>query len=349
MKQIKSCEKGALAVVSTPLQFLNANELIERMDFTHGQIIVAARPEQVEIYSKLPRTAKDIDIRVYAVPRRPRVGAFGVVEALRRLIEAKNLIANAINKTSIQPRSLILGNLKDELHRAIANYFPAAVLYVVDDGAASLRRITQSQGLSERAAFAAGRALGVLNPEVGLQKLAEKARYFSAYDKRLNLDRGIINDYRWLSSHVDSIRQTQETWIIGQPLVETRVMSAVDYRNSILSTLASEGLERLVKYIMHPGEDYAAHHANLESSGIDVKESTLPIEALVLTSKSCPRAAITFYSSAFTTCSKIIGGAMPFVLIDARSKMKTERASELAEIYSSFLDLCVPPHKIYSV
>mgnify|MGYP005852297129 CR=1 FL=1 len=338
---------SAIAIVSTPLQFLNANELIERLNITHAVLLVASATKCVDVYKALPRSGNATTIRYLQVPRKPLSGIAGLAETVNRVREAKRIVKDQILTGEFNPQCVILGNLSDELHLYAANVLSNKVLYIVDDGAATLSTARTKKLLRERFVLAICALAGALVKPRSKTYLQEHSCIFSVFNIVGKVPGNLQNDFRWLRSCFDSVAEVDEIWVVGQYLVEAGIMSADDYKNAVISAIDEQGSNYKACYILHPREKYARHHKQLESYGVAVKSLGIPMEVYMLSNRQVPRRAITFYSSAFGTCSQLFDSSLPFTFIDARSKIHPAHCKHVIPVYEQLLDSVAGPHKIH--
>lgn len=325
--QVLGCgdEQGAgktLAIVSTPMQYINTVELIEKKHLSDAQIFIVCGPYFKADFECLPQSSlvgsaryiRNVSIRVNrALPRIPVLSRRWKIKRIKREVRtfAPKLVDN-----------LVIGNPNDTYHMEFLLTVQCQRLYLVDDGAATIVSIAPKFGLAQE------------DPVV-----------FSAYDQLSSNPSLVLNDYRWLRSMICAqFDQRNEVWFVGQYLVESGMLTSTAYYDLVTRALNCYKGQRLV-YVLHPREVMAAHHERLRAAGISIVRLKTVLELHIISEHIHPIRLAAFFSSVIQNIWTLFGGSIPVDIFDIKSFIKGGGRQRTEEVYEYLKCSCKAPHR----
>lgn len=157
--------------------------------------------------------------------------------------------------------------------------------------------------------------------------------FFTAYDLCVERpDRVVQHGFEQLRAQRACDTNSNETWFIGQNVVEGGVMTAARYE-AFVRHVASRVSSR-VRYVPHPREEPARLAALASSIDIDVTRFDHPIE-LELLARPWPAAIVGVCSSALHSAATICGGAVPVRALRVRGEDLLRFDEGLDDIYET--------------
>lgn len=315
------------AIVSTPLQYLNAMELVTALASQECYLVVLEEHYALDFFSRLPQFSRWTDVA--AVPagnpaERPEAAwRRGMKEAL---ID-RRLHRRFIRLLKQWPRAelVVIGNPRELRHLDFAGLAGGRDILVCEDGTASLRRDVGELSLAKRLRQ---RLLGI-----DIHWL-DGAWWFTAYPEAMGARRHMVNRYDYLRGLLASRRQAagggDDIWLLGQPLVELELLSGADYRTLVADVINQIYAGLTLQYWPHPRETVGNLAELAEIPGLDVKRHGQPVELALIAAEVLPQRVATFYSSAYRTCQAIFGDAVPFDVLEPCTANWAEGHHELS-------------------
>lgn len=348
---MRVAENRVLALVSTPLQWINANEAIEQLGFAGVEIIVLSHSYPRQTFACLLRARGVKAWHFFESPVKDETGYYGLlIERTLRVFRESRVMARVLREMEIsQIDTLILGHSLDVLHRHFANTVRASRTILVDDGAQILKTMADIE-TGRLVAPRRNIQLRLLYRLAGLRYQGfPPVELFTAYNLKNGRVRTIRNDYRLTRALVSKApRPVDEVWIIGQYFYLDGMMTPEDYFGTLAGLVREhyQGLE--VRYILHPREvetDGLSLLTRLEVSPVKLE---MGVELFLISKGILPRRIATYYSSVFQTCQMIFGDLIPFDIVDPEPLWVNENARRtVGPIYAFLRNRSVPPHRLF--
>ena len=297
---------AAVFVIATPLQALNAIEA------RHHFKLAAEECQLVWFHSASEvndRQTEDILGRA-DWPRIHTISHSGAsFRSWKQRFDEVNAIARSVDSSGY----LFLGDYADDMMRHFAHVVGRPKVVVLDDGCSTLlinrsrRDPTVPYDFMPHSFGERGKHL-IKTRGCGMNRsLFDELVFFTVYD--LDGDHRteiVLNTYRHLRHLLPALPLNEETHFLGTWLSESNLMSEDVYLSYIERALNQ--LDRAsVVYLPHRFET-ASKLARIRSElGIEVGESTMPIECRLCLAASLPKLIAGFLTSAFDTCRIFCG------------------------------------------
>lgn len=288
MKMDKSTK--FLVCVSTPLQYINALELLSYLKISESSCFLIITSHNKNTIAQINGICNIINWEGMAVPfiAHSKLWLFSFIYL--KLLFFK-----------FRSRLKVVGNLSDIKNRFLINSSSNFQVFVVDDGANSIlidhlikkKIFSNSNSLNsklEKLFFGNGELLRNRN-----------INFFTAY-KNLSLDNNvkyIKNNFSRLISKTKLSTQTKkevdEIWLLGAHFVKLGIIKADIYRG-ILTSIRDWAEDNGLKFVYFGHRSELTYDASL-FSGIEVITNQEPFELYLLHSSIKPQIIASFYSS----------------------------------------------------
>jgi hypothetical protein len=309
----------AFVAVNSPFQALMATELAHREGWQDHAVLALVQavgpvcPDPEVSLRQMAFVARRFPWRdVMEIPF-----PTNVLARLRRSLKMASQIA--------QHRSvdaLVIGTI----HRRFESYLglmPTRRLVVLDDGMAALRRVELINLIGDenhKLFFRRNKRRGR-----NLVELMHRAEYFSMV--RTSPSHTIIeNNLAWLKAQVRSLPMSNETWLVGQPLVEQGTIQESAYLEAFQARSRAT-FDVVVKYFPHHREDHGAAEIRAAELNAKVVARNAPLELEPLLAQSIPRRVVGIYSTALISLREVLPPScrveltpFPWHLTDVHSK-----------------------------
>lgn len=334
-------------VISTPLQYLNALELVEELGCRERYLVILTQPYTQQDFVELPGFSSWTRIDTFSAGR--LLPGARLSFSLRCLVE---VLADAAvhRRVARQLRQwpamelFVIGNPHEVLHQDFAARGGGQQVLICDDGTTTLA----GPRIRSRCKWLRRRLLGI-SP-----RLLENAWYFTAYPEIQQGGRVLHNRYAYLRSLLAGRSQDREApgeiWFLGQPLVEFGVTTLTAYAKLVRGIRESVYADQRVRYWPHPreSEDNLARLADIV--GVEVASRAGPIELVLARQPTPPARVATLYSSAYQTCHTIFGGAVAFDIFEPHEDHWHPAHSEvrvMRDCYAYFRRHVQAPHRLF--
>lgn len=331
----KADDFPSVAIVGTPLQFINACEFAYRMAISRCQIHVLLYNYEQEAFDILPTIEIVTKIYYWKLWTLPKILPSMLQLRLNRHLR---LISSAILSPKIvkaigQSDKLAIGNINDPLMHHCANSIPCRRLFILDDGFATLNSVKQLAGQS----ILNFKLYGILAWLLRINLHGpHQYELFTSHDVKTDKRNIIKNQYSWIKGQVTcSDQSNNRIWILGQPIPQNGVISEHNYLLCLRKVVNSYSPEKKICYIMHPGESYLGCHTWLVNSGVQIIRNRKPIELHLASCNSFPHRIAAFYSSAVLNCKIIFGNKVNFDIFDLRIFMSQTMREAVDIVYES--------------
>ena len=323
-------------IVSTPLQYLNAVELVVALECSECYLVVMEEYYTLEEFSRLPRFSRWTGVKGISVgkPLEPTAGAWR--RGLREALIDRQLHRRFIRQLKRWPAAdvVVMGNPVELRHHDFCGQAGGRETLVCEDGTATLRGdiIPRSRSKHLRR-----RLLGIDN------HVMDAVWWFTAYPEAMDGRRHIVNSYAYLRSQLASRRQREGgsdgAWLLGQPLAEFNVLDFSSYLALVQGIAEQVYAGQALKYWPHPRESQE-NLAELDKiPGVEVVRRSQPIELELMQAKIMPERVATLYSSAYQTCQAIFGDTVPFDVLEPCYSHWPSGESEVS-VMKEFYALC---------
>ena len=220
---------------------------------------------------------------------------------------------NAAARSMGRPEYLFVGDYAFDLMRHFAHAVKSSKVVVLDDGNSTLLIDRSRRDPAVPYHFMPNSLGGHVKHLVktrlcGMNRsLLDRITFFTVY--ALEPDQGIEvvpNSYRHLRHRLHVLSVNDETHFLGAALSDKNLMSEDVYLSY---------LERALKQLDRASVIYMSHRletapklARIRSElGIEVRESTMPVECRLCQATSVPKLIAGFITSAFDTCRVLVG------------------------------------------
>ncbi|MDI5934161.1 hypothetical protein [Halomonas kalidii] len=334
-------------VISTPLQYLNALELVEGLGCRERYLVILKQHYSEHDYLDLPGFSRWARIDIVSAD---------TLLFYTRLGQPLRCLADMLNDFSVHQRIarvlpqwpamelFVIGNPHEVLHQDFASLGGGQQVLICDDGTTSLA----GPWIRSRCKWLRRRLLGI-SP-----RLLEDAWHFTAYPATPQEGRVLHNRYAYLRSLLAGRSQDRqapgEIWFLGQPLVEFGVTTLTAYAKLVQGIRESLYADQRIRYWPHPreSEDNLARLADI--TGVEVASRAGPIELVLARQPTPPDRVATLYSSAYQTCHLIFGGAVAFDIFEPHEDHWHPEHSEvriMRDCYAYFRRHVQAPHRLF--
>lgn len=339
-----------LAIVSTPLQWINAQEAIHEFELDGSIIVVLSRDYQKSAFAELPCSSRLAGWRFYQAPGKNEARPWRRLKRGRRSFQEGGLVRKVIRELpSSNPETLILGHSRDVLHRAIGNSLSAARYLLVDDGAQIMNTIEDFRN-SELQAPSKKFGTRILEYLAKLDTTEfPTCELFTAYDVIEPSLKIHANRYEWLRTYLRGKMEIRdEVWIVGQYFYQFGMMKAEDYFENLVWLVEQFYSKYQVSYILHPRETWSVRLERLSDYGVKPLRLCRSIELEILFNMSCPDRIATYYSSVFQNSQAMFGNVIGFDIVDPEpAQWQTAHARQLVgPPYRYLRAKAVNPHRL---
>ncbi|MBZ9538049.1 hypothetical protein KGQ90_03705 [Modicisalibacter tunisiensis] len=339
-------ERVAGAVVATPLQYLNALELVEALACRQRYLVIQEAFYRRSDFADLPGFSDWQRVDVIPADRpTPRSGRYArfVIDLVADFV-AHRRVGRVFNDWPVLDQAII-GNPHEVLQQDFASRSGAGDLLICEDGTSSA---VFDPSVESRSRRLRRRVLGVRDD------LLDHVWWYTAYPQGRRSQRLLLNTYAFLRSQLSqrcaTSREDSEIWFLGQPLVEFGVMSAVAYADVIRSIARDVYPGRRLRYLPHPRE-WPDCLARLEAdTGVTLARRSGPVEIELIRCARPPARVGMLYSSAFQTCHTIFAGAIPFDVFEPGAWELAPDNGEtriMRDCYAYFREHVRPPHHFF--
>lgn len=329
-------ECGAVYLVFTPFQYLNALEARQQLKEPPGYLIIVNADHQAEyIWPMLDCSEWYAVFAVDAVgrPDAPIGGSAGRINYYRWQRRARSAL-EYLARILRHPKRLYIGNYLAPLALHFAPLLEPERLILLDDGTQTLAINRWRSGIRQHPALTERFKLALRYRLIGLDlRDFDQVTFFTMYDLELRPgDELIRNDYARLRSLMKEKSISNEIFLLGQSLVEEEILSERDYTSYIEKIVNRTRGDRLV-YIPHKRETADKLDCIRRTFGIEVRRFPLPIEAQLASSRELPKAVYSFYSTALNTCRILFGDTMSITAVVVNPSLMKAEINESAAIY----------------
>lgn len=317
MMSITSCDqlKGRRChvIVSTPLQYLNAVELVTALECSERYLVVMEEYFTLEDFSRLPRFSEWTAVKGIHVSKPLPPPAGSLRRGLKEALVDRQLHRRFTRQLTHWPETdlVVMGNLRELRHHGFCGLAGGQETLICEDGTASLHGDSVERSRSKRLRR---RLLGI--EDHGM----DAAWWFTAYPEAMGERRHIINRYTDLRSQLASRRRRggggDGVWLLGQPLAEINVLDFSVYLALVQGVVEQVYVGQALKYWPHPRESQENLVELDKIPGVEVMRRSQPIELELMKAKAMPERVVTFYSSAYQTCLAIFGDTVPFDILE---------------------------------
>ncbi|RTR05344.1 hypothetical protein [Halomonas nitroreducens] len=335
-------------IVSTPLQYLNALELVEELACRERYLAIQEAFYNLLDFADLPGFASWRRVEVVpAGTQLPEQRAGRYVRCLVDLLTDRQAHRRiGLMLEDWPPLELVvIGNPYEVIHQDFAAQSAADELLICDDGTASA---VFDPAVNSRSRQLRKRMIGIRHDPLA------HAWWYTAYPQGRRQHRLLLNTYSYLRAQVsrryDSSRGADDIWFLGQPLVEFGVISATAYAELIRSIATNVYRGRRLRYLPHPREWPTCLGSLAAAAGIELAKRSGPVE-IELIRCECPPARVgMLYSSAFQTCHTIFAGAVPFDVFEPDERQLKPCNGEtriMRDCYAYFRAHVRDPHRFF--
>lgn len=324
------------AIVSTPLQYLNAMELVVALECSERYLVVLEEHYVLEDFSELPQFSEWTEVMGVSVGKPLKSPAGGWRRGLKEALVDRRLHRRLGRLLKRWPTAdlVVIGNLGELRHRDFCSQAEGREVLVCEDGTATL--CGDAIGLS-RSKRLRRRLLGI--DDYGTSAIW----WFTAYPEAMAERRHIVNNYAYLRSQLASRRQRERgsggIWLLGQPLAEINVLDFSAYFALVQGVAEQVYAGQVLKYWPHPRESQE-NLAELDRiPDVEVMHRSQPIELELMKAKVMPERVATFYSSAYQTCQAIFGDTVPLDILEPCYSHWPSSGNEVS-ILKEFYVLC---------
>ncbi|EPC04197.1 hypothetical protein L861_02470 [Litchfieldella anticariensis FP35 = DSM 16096] len=334
-------------MVSTPLQYLNAKELVELLGSRERYLVILEQHYRHRDFVDLPGIANWTRIDTVKAGRLlPHVRLSPLLRCLADVLADVATHRRIAQMLIRWPTSelLVIGNPNEVLHLDFASQGGGQELLICDDGTSTLSGFADRS----RSKWLRRRLLGIR------RTLLDNAWQFTAYADVRPGTRTLHNTYDYLRSYVMKRSPgggaARDIWFLGQPLVEFGVTSLSAYLELVQSIRSGAYAEQRVLYWPHPREcrDNLARLAS--ATGMEVVSRSGPIELELVRQPLPPARVATLYSSAYQSCYAIFGDAVAFDVFEPHQDYWQSGHSEvriMRDCYAYFRSHVRPPHRFF--
>ena len=293
-------------LLASPLQALNAIEARHEFGLPDSSChLVSFRSES----SRNDRQTEDI-VQQAAWAGRGTVGYGGNgFRCWQERFNEVNVIAAGMERAD----RLFMGDYASDLMRHLAHRAGARKFVVLDDGNSTLRidRARRDPAVpyhfmphsfADWVKHLAKTRLCGTN-----RSLLDRLTFFTVYGLEPDYRTEVVpNTYRHLRGRLHVLSVNEETHFLGAALPDKNLMSEDVYLSYLQRALSRLGSGPVV-YWPHRLET-ASKLARISSElGIEVRESTMPVECRLCSAPSVPKLIAGFFTSAFDTCRALVG------------------------------------------
>lgn len=278
-----------LFIVRSPLQIINALEAIEYFSLKNNILVIVYNNtnntnEQMDKISSLYEW-KEI---IYVNKEKKKSKFYEYIGLIKKLREKPYNYVFFSNYGSVQ--RIILANLKIN------------ELYFIDDGVETLNRYDEIFVKNKINKFRLKLARFWI---FGLKtKIKNTINFFTYFDLEAFGDSLVIkNNLEYFhKEYFTNMKEDNITYILGQPLIESKLVSENDYLKYIDFLIKKN---KKVVYIPHRAEKISNSLASYENDNFEIRYINMPIELYFLEKKIYPYAIISFLTTAFFTLDKL--------------------------------------------
>ena len=339
-----------VVVVSTPLQYFNALELAEQLNPQLRCLVISYPAGTHEKFLGLPAIDRWQHVEMVQTelgkgepPLKMRwIGPlWRFYKELRNDLRALRKLRGFVGEFA-NPEVVVIGRAGDLAHDFMAMNLCGESTILVDDGATSVANLGgptavvlgKKRAIRRRLYLPAGK-----HPAID--------GVFTAYEVPSSSQLPVYqNSYpymRALRRHSSSIcagSKKETVWMLGQPLCQYGLYSQDEYCERISSIRDKYPHSTEFFYLPHPTETEVEVDSIRTQVGVQVIESSLPVEALLLGDQKVetPSRIATFYSGAYRSLSLIFGPELPMDIFQMKSdywRGPTNLHEQINRIYAS--------------
>lgn len=335
-------------IVSTPLQYLNALELVEELACRERYLAIQEAFYNLLDFADLPgfTSWRRVEV-VSAGTRLPEQRTGRYVRCLVDLVadrQAHRRIGHVLEDWPPLEMAVI-GNPYEVIHQDFVVQSGADELLICDDGTASA---VFDPAVNSRSRQLRKRMIGIRHDPLA------HAWWYTAYPQGRRQHRLLLNTYSYLRSQVsrrhDRSPGPDAIWFLGQPLVEFGVMSASAYAELIRGIGTHVYRGRRLRYLPHPREWSTCLDSLAAATGVELARRSGPVEIEMIRCECPPARVGMLYSSAFQTCHTIFAGAIPFDVFEPDERHLKPCNGEtriMRDCYAYFREHVRAPHRFF--
>ncbi|MDC0390530.1 alpha-2,8-polysialyltransferase family protein [Candidatus Thioglobus sp.] len=301
---MKCTPEKNLFVVNTPWQLINANEAISAFNMENNILIV-------DVTSNLLNTRQ--------------------IQALIQQDDWISIVYLTSNQSNFLQYAKVIKNCKKNHYDKIFiswSWFTQILFanivsrdaYIVDDGLATITHYNELQlgKKNYRTFFKKKLRFALFGYKVFTFK---KIDFFTSFSlSNVNNIKVKRHDFKRIRDQfgISNFQKNEYVYIIGQPLVEKKMMSQKMYDRYIIGICEHfQGCN--IVYIPHRDEKIIFKYFR-SFNGLELKTIDQPIELLLLGNKEIPKAIVGFFSSALVNIKHILGAVEGVYYVDIPNK-----------------------------
>lgn len=219
---------------------------------------------------------------------------------------------------------LIVGNPAHDLFRGLLGCAETDEKWIVDDGAASAAMLGNFSGVGDPLRslrgnhrvyyFLAEKLLGIKSPDW------QQVQWYTIFQSEFRQLANVRPNHLTILSHdSQSKANSDEIWVLGQPIISAGVAEASRYQewiSAIVDYIRGASRGHKIIYIRHPAESRDPRREGAVYSLFDeVRTNEMPIETAVLLSDRQPKEVWSIMSTALVTLRTMMKGGTRFVFV----------------------------------
>ncbi|MDA7685453.1 alpha-2,8-polysialyltransferase family protein [bacterium] len=287
--------KSHICLVQSPLQIINAFEATSSLSNDQNIHYFIFFQKETQTNSQMLNTLKELSVKPHCIVSYNKNALLKVLTWFKIVF-----ILSRIRDIS----RFYIGDYMAGQLVGIANLYPKADLFLLDDGTASYNFVNFRYKNISPQYLKASKKIPILcfNPF-----LPAKITFFSMYNIKLNSPDVLIKNKLSCFSNLITSSDFGPIFFIGCPLVEVKVISSDIYYEYMTRFFRHYCCQKVI-YFPHRREILNQQKLDfLDSYSVEIYYQTLPFEIELIKIKTPPSMIISFFSSVFDTLSLIYG------------------------------------------
>lgn len=323
-----SLKSNSVIIVDSPFQLLCGVELIKLKKLNEkGKVhLIGVNNKSVENMNQIKNLYKHFSNEFDSFKEIRIKNKYGILNFYYYL-HIYSTIIQSVKELKIN--TIILGDFANGYFRNIANKFDDKRIILLDDGFGTLQIFNiDSWGLHDRKeTFKRVLSFGSYNSKKKYVEL------FTVFEGIVNYKYTINNSFFFLRESMTNINKSDDSYIIGMPVVEDGILDKTIYMCYLEKIIESLENEKII-YIPHRREDDLKLNEISEKYGCKIVKLGMPIELFFCINKTIPKNIISFFSTSLYNLNKLLGTTTNITSIKINPSHILKRNTSIENVYS---------------
>jgi len=318
---------SSVIIVDSPFQLLCGIEFIqvEKLNEKGDVHLIAVNNKSKENIQQIENLYKYYSQNFCSYKKIEIKNKPGVINFYYYLNRYKS-ITKSIDKLNVQ--TLMLGDYANGYFRHVANRTECKRIIALDDGFGTLKTFNSEEWCFKDKKEDCKKIIsfGYYN------STKSNVELFTVFDSIVKYENTIKNNFSFLREAMIEVKKTNDSYIIGTPLVESGIIENDTYLEYLRGITEKIGNRNII-YIPHRRETDWRLREIADRFGFAVKRLAMPVELYFCMNKIIPKYIISFYSTSLYNLSKLFGSNTNIVSIKINSSHIKKGNKSIDDVY----------------